>query len=132
MNVDGSNQRRLTNHSDWDGWPSWGRVKVPTAIEDHFGEVLKDFGLCQNYPNPFNSTTTIRYHLSQPGKTRLQIFDMMGRLVHTLIDIQQQGGDYQICWDGSDRDGLKVSTGMYLCQFTADRHKLTKKLILIK
>ncbi len=132
MNADGSNQRRLTNHSDWDGWPSWGRVKVPTAVEDNIGELPKNFHLFQNYPNPFNSSTTIRYHLSQPGKTRLQIFDMMGRLVHTLNDNQQQAGDYQIKWDGSDRDGLKISTGIYLCQLTAERRKLTNKLILIK
>jgi flagellar hook assembly protein FlgD len=63
---------------------------------------------------------------------RLQIFDVMGRLVHTLIDNQQRAGDYQISWVGTDKNGLKVSSGVYLCQLTADRYSLTNKLILIK
>ena len=132
MNSDGSNQRRITNNSAWDGWPSWGKIPVSTSVKDGLGELPKDFKLYQNYPNPFNSTTTIRYLLSQSGKMRLQIFDIMGRLVHTIIDDQQPAGDHQISWDGTDKDGVKVSTGIYLCQLAVDRYKLTNKLALIK
>ena len=106
-----------------------------TSINDEgssFHEFLKEFQLFQNYPNPFNSTTTIRYHLPHSGKMSLQIFDIMGRLVHTIINDQQPAGDYQISWDGTDKNGLQVSTGVYMCQLTVDRYRLTNKLVFIK
>jgi Tol biopolymer transport system component len=132
MNADGSNPQNLTNSAAGDYWPCWGRILVPTGIKDKQGDLPQNFKLYQNYPNPFNSSTTIRYHLSQPGKLRLQIFDIMGRLVHTLIDDQNEAGDYQVSWDGTYKEGLKVSTGIYLCQLIVDSDKLTNKLILMK
>ena len=126
---------QITTDPSSDRHPVWQPRKNPTSVKEggqSFHSFPQKFQLFQNYPNPFNSDTTIRYHLSQPGKVRLQIFDTMGRLVHTLIDHQQQASDYQIRWDGTDNEGLKVSTGVYLCQLTVDEHRLTNKLILIK
>ncbi len=118
MDSDGSNHKRLTNHDGNDMWPAGELGSMPTDVNgnrDFQGLLPEKFQLFQNYPNPFNTNTTIRYHLSQPGKMRLQIFDTMDRLIHPLIDSQQEAGDYQISWNGTDRDGLKVSTGIYLC-----------------
>ncbi|MCI0494321.1 T9SS type A sorting domain-containing protein, partial [candidate division KSB1 bacterium] len=126
---------QVTNDPSSDRHPVWQPRKNPTSVKESgqsFNALPNNFQLFQNYPNPFNSTTTIRYHLPQSGKMSLQIFDIMGRLVHTLIDDQQQAGDYQISWDGTDKNGLQVSTGVYLCQLTVDRCKLTNKLALIK
>jgi len=135
MNADGSNQTRITTSNGNAIDPDWKPITNPTSVKESghsFDSLPKNFQLFQNYPNPFNSSTTIRYHLSQPVQTRLQIFDTMGRLVHTLVDDQHEGGDYQIFWDGTDKDGLKASTGIYLCQLTTDRQRLANKLILIK
>jgi len=135
MNADGSNQTRITTTNGHAIDPDWKPIANPTSVKESrqsFNSLPEKFELFQNYPNPFNSSTTIRYHLSQPVKLRLQIFDIMGRLVHTLIDNQQQAGDYQISWDGTDKKGLKASTGVYLCQLTADRYSCTNKLLLIK
>ncbi len=103
-----------------------------TSIIDEQSSQPKTVQLFANYPNPFNSSTTIRYHIYQPGNVRMEIFDMSGRLVCTLIDDHQQAGDYQISWDGTDREGLKASTGIYLCQLTVDQYALVNKLILVK
>jgi Tol biopolymer transport system component len=126
---------QITNDPSSDRHPVWQPRKNPTLVKESghlFNSLPEEFELFQNYPNPFNSSTTIRYHLSQPGKLKLHIFDTLGRLVHTLIDHQQPAGDYQISWDGTDINGLQVSTGVYLCQLTADRYSFTNKLILIK
>lgn len=133
MNADGSNQIRLTNNLAWDGWASWGAIiESPAGVNKHGSVMQKNYELYQNYPNPFNSNTNICYCILQTTDVKLQIFDALGRLVHTLIDNRQHAGDYQVSWDGTARNGFKVSTGIYLCQLTANGMIFTNKLILTK
>jgi Tol biopolymer transport system component len=135
MNADGSNQTRITTTNGHAIDPDWKPFTNPTSVKESghlFNSLPEKFALFQNYPNPFNSSTTIRYRLSHPVKMRLQIFDVLGRLVLSLIDDHQPAGDHQICWDGTNKDGWNAGTGIYLCQLTADRYTYTNKLLLIK
>ena len=71
------------------------------------------FHLAQNYPNPFNPTTTIRYGLPAAVSMQLMVFDLLGREVTRLVQGLQQPGFYEIQWEGSDRNGRPVPSGVY-------------------
>ena len=73
-----------------------------------------EWNLYQNYPNPFNPTTTISYQLMKESKVRLQVYNMLGQLVATLVDGIQQAGDKQICWNARS-----VATGVYFYRLEA-------------
>jgi TolB protein len=127
MNADGSNPRRLTNHSDWDGWPSWGKVKVPTAVEEQFGELPQDFRLDQNYPNPFNPETKIAFHLPAKEFVTLKILDVLGKEIETPLQNSYEAGLHEIFWNGTAH-----SSGIYFYQLTTNSFQETKKMILAK
>ncbi len=94
--------------------------------------------LSQNYPNPFNPTTTIRYTIPavSPPHTTLKIYNILGRLVRTLVEEEQAPGYYSVQWDGRDNLGQEVSSGIYLCRLgiTGESIKVTKtkKMVLIR
>jgi hypothetical protein len=85
------------------------------------------FELLDNYPNPFNSSTTIRYTIPVSGPVALDIYDILGRKVQTLIDISQQAGEYQAVWEAD-----KVGSGFYFAKLNAGGQSKTTKLILLK
>lgn len=90
-------------------------------------EIPDAFALGQNYPNPFNSSTTIPYSLSQDARVRLELYDVTGRLVATLINQTQPAGQYNLRVDFNDK-----ATGMYLVRLRADGYIATRKLMHIK
>ncbi|MCI0496394.1 T9SS type A sorting domain-containing protein [candidate division KSB1 bacterium] len=93
-----------------------------------------EFALFQNYPNPFNSSTEIKYSLPQEKSSyhvALKIYDIRGRLVSTLVEQNQAGGMYSVNWDGKDKNGQFVSSGMYFYTLQADKYKTTNKMLLI-
>jgi len=100
---------------------------VPTATP-----MLTGLQLEQNYPNPFNSFTTVNYQLSVFGNLRLAIYDIRGRKVCTLVNTQQQMGNYQIVWDGTDEHNLPVAAGLYFCRMEAEAFVKVIKLALVK
>jgi hypothetical protein len=72
------------------------------------------FQLEQNYPNPFSSNTIINYNLLVPSKVKLSIYDLNGRKIRTLLNMQQTAGMHQQSWDGTYDNGLPVPSGTYL------------------
>ncbi|RMH70441.1 MAG: T9SS C-terminal target domain-containing protein [Gemmatimonadetes bacterium] len=89
--------------------------------------------LYQNYPNPFNPQTTIRYQLPQAMPVNLSIYDISGHLIRTLIDLDQQStGTYQITWDGTDNNGLGVSSGLYLYTLQTGDTTESRRMLLLK
>ncbi len=90
------------------------------------------FHLFQNYPNPFNPETTIRYTLSAAGTATLTVYNMLGQRVKVLADGVQRAGSHQVVWDGSDGNGFKVSSGMYLYRLECEDRVAIRKLILVK
>ncbi|MCD6440672.1 MAG: T9SS type A sorting domain-containing protein [Candidatus Marinimicrobia bacterium] len=96
-------------------------IKVPDYIS-----------LAQCYPNPFNQNTTIQYTLHTEGKVTLNIYDLKGRLVKTMIDCIQKEGSYSVEWNGSDANNRKVQSGIYFYEVKLDQFKTIKKMILLK
>ncbi|MCK4447806.1 MAG: T9SS type A sorting domain-containing protein, partial [Candidatus Marinimicrobia bacterium] len=76
--------------------------------------IPEDYAIYQNYPNPFNSNTIIKYQIPFESKTTINIYDIMGRLVNTLVDERQMPGYYLSRWDGRNNSGQIVSSGMYI------------------
>lgn len=88
------------------------------------------FELLQNYPNPFNPATAIRYYLSQPGRVRLEVFDMLGNQVSELVHEQQQAGEHVVSFDANGF--AQLSSGTYFYRLTTDTGSTTKKMLLLK
>ena len=88
--------------------------------------------LIQNYPNPFNLATIIGFHLAQPGRVRLKIMNVLGQTVTTLIDQDLSAGNHSVEWDGRNRFGDLVSSGVYYYRLEAEGRCLSKKMVLIK
>jgi len=91
-----------------------------------------EYALDQNYPNPFNPTTQIKYALPEDGFVKIKIFDMLGREVKELVNTQQVAGYYTIEWDGTNKSGMKVSTGAYLYRIDANKFTKSMKMMLMK
>jgi len=95
-------------------------------------EVPKDYGLNQNYPNPFNASTQINYQLTQPGEVSLKIYNIKGELVCDLVDGYYPAGYHRVVWDGKNREGIMVSSGIYFYKIVSEDFAETKKMMLIK
>jgi parallel beta-helix repeat protein len=85
------------------------------------------FMLLQNYPNPFNSSTTIEYGLPEPGRVRIDIYDLLGRRVEILVDKYMPAGRHQIVWDAS-----AYSSGVYFYRIEAGDFVDTKRMVYLK
>jgi flagellar hook assembly protein FlgD len=83
--------------------------------------------LLQNYPNPFNAQTTVKYILHKTRRVRIDVYDLLGRKVETLVNEEKQAGQHQAVWDASDR-----SSGVYFYRIEAGEFIETKKMILLK
>jgi len=91
------------------------------------------FALGQNVPNPFNPTTTILYDVSAGGgAVTLQIFDVSGRLVRTLVDGHQSPGSKSVVWNGTNDRGQGVASGIYFYRMTAPQFSSTRKMVLLQ
>ncbi|MDE2808338.1 MAG: T9SS type A sorting domain-containing protein, partial [Gemmatimonadota bacterium] len=89
-------------------------------------------GLYPNVPNPFNASTQITYRLAAPGPVRLEIYNVLGQLVHTLVDEFQAAGSYQVHWDARDQWGVPVASGIYLSRLHYPGGVQTRRLLLLK
>ncbi len=109
-------------------------VGLAAAVDDDNGVVLPTtMALEQNYPNPFNPTTTIGFTSSAAARARLEIFDLLGRRVRTLLDGAVEAGTTTLVWDGRDDADRPVASGVYFYRLTAnDSMNSTKKMLLVK
>ena len=86
-----------------------------------------------NYPNPFNPITTIEFNLNESGFVQVEIFNVKGQLVNSLININKDTGYHSVVWDGSDQYGNQISSGLYLYKLKANGNVLsTNKCLLLK
>lgn len=100
------------------------------------------FTLQQNYPNPFsagggttyggNPETSIKYSLMKDDEITIQIFNILGKEVRTLVNERVTAGEHTVRWDGRDNLGRKVSTGIFLYRLSVGEAAITKKMILAK
>ncbi len=103
-----------------------------TGIEEIELDVPKIFSVSQNYPNPFNHQTVIHYACPYTCKVSVKIFDLVGRLVKTLLNEKIDPGYYSVYWNGKDESGKKVASGIYSLKFKAGDYKETRKLLLVR
>lgn len=105
----------------------------PTGVdEENEVELASEFSLNQNYPNPFNLQTTIGYYLPQSSRVKLCIYNITGQKVKTLINDYQTAGYQSVTWDGTNRNGEQVASGIYFYRFKTDYSEETKKMVLLK
>jgi hypothetical protein len=90
------------------------------------------FSLEQNFPNPFNAKTIIRFEVARVSRVRLEVFDVLGRKVMTLVDETLFPGYKQVLWDGKDQNGQEVASGVYFYRLSAEGFQVTKKLVLLR
>jgi dienelactone hydrolase len=90
------------------------------------------FKLYQNHPNPFNPITSLRYDLPEDGLVNITIYDMMGRIVKTLVNSSQTAGYKSIQWNATNDRNEPVSAGLYLYTIQAGGFRQTKKMVLLK
>ncbi len=97
------------------------------------GNLPGDYALHQNYPNPFNPSTTIAYQLPEAGRVTLRIYDLTGKVVNTLVGEYQPAGYHEVVWNGRDRRGAPVATGVYFYRLEAGAEFVkTHKMVLMK
>jgi hypothetical protein len=90
------------------------------------------FELRQNAPNPFNPTTVISYMLPERGRVTVEVYNIAGRLVRTLVDEEQEPGLRSVTWDGTDDAGRGVASGVYLYRVDAGDHSAKRRMVLLK
>ena len=90
------------------------------------------YGLQQNHPNPFNPITSLRYNLPEDGLVNITVYDMVGRIVKTLVNGSQTAGFKLIQWNATNDRNEPVSAGLYLYSIQAGEFRQTKKMVLLK
>ena len=120
-----------------------GGTQIYTALKIKFDEgpggsenntitpAIAELG--QNYPNPFNPETNIAYNIQQAGDVTIEVFNVKGQLVKTLVDGYQTSGNHTATWNGKDANNSSVASGVYFYKMkVGGRYTSTKKMILLK
>ena len=114
------------------GTVKYARRAVLTDIADE-SAAIADFHLEQNYPNPFNPATQIPFQLNRSARVMLEIYDIVGRRIETLVDRKLAAGQYQLQWDGVDEQGQVVSAGIYFYRLSLDNVvRATRRMVFLK
>jgi hypothetical protein len=114
---------------------SWATPAIRGAYFDHLAssdiEISQSlpcsYGLSQNYPNPFNASTCIKYNTPKSTNVKIEIYDILGRKVQTLIDQYQQAGQHSLIWNAGEN-----SSGVYFARITADNESQMIRMMLLK
>ena len=123
-----------------DGWTAesfasiadYGSIDDITDVEDTKAPVPAEFFISQNYPNPFNATTLLSYGLPEPAHVRIDIYNVIGQKVRTLVDEDQVAGYKSVIWDGKSGSGNVVASGVYFARVQAGSFSEAKKMMLLK
>lgn len=104
----------------------------PTDVANGDKSLPTVLALHQNYPNPFNPTTTIEYSLPKRANVTVEIFNILGQSVRTLVNEAKAAGIHRVEWNGTTSDGNQVSSGIYLYRIQAGEFVESKKMLLLK
>ena len=133
--ADGSRREGILTLSQANQDQSWNDPSrwVSTWIGDKMTDVNNDdlsvntYGLSQNYPNPFNPSTVINYSIAEAGMVSLKVFNILGQEVMSLVDANQNAGQYQVKFDAS-----QLSTGLYIYRIQSGSFVSSRKMMLLK
>ncbi len=98
-----------------------------SGLEAEPGNLPQSFSLYQNYPNPFNPTTVIKYSLPVASKVKLEIYNLVGQKIATLVDKKQSAGSHTV-----DFNAANLASGVYLYKITAGSFSAVRKMVLLK
>lgn len=104
----------------------------PLDVDDDPANLPAQFALAQNYPNPFNPATAIDFSLERQTNVRIEVFNILGQSLRTLINEEKPAGDHTIYWDGKDNTGQTVASGIYFYRMVAGDYSMTRKMLLLK
>jgi hypothetical protein len=122
----------LTSGALQDGTYGLNQITAPVSVRIQTRP--EAYALNDNYPNPFNPETTIKYQLPDAGQVRLEVYNMLGQVVKTLVDNQfQNAGRYTLQWDATNNSGQPLSSGVYFYRILAGgEFQSHKKMLLLK
>jgi len=112
--------------------------ELTPALDAHAAGILgrngtpDHFELSTNFPNPFNPYTTIPYQIPENTHVNIQIFDLSGRHIQTLVNTYQSTGYYDLIWNGTDFHGKEISSGMYIVRMQTKNFHQTMKIVFMK
>jgi photosystem II stability/assembly factor-like uncharacterized protein len=107
--------------------PDTNQVGIKDTRESPPGTVLS-----QNDPNPFNSSTRISFGLAEPGYTAISVYNILGQRIRTLVNGYKPAGTYSVIWDGTDKNGRSVSSGIYFYKIETVTLTDTRKMLLMR
>jgi len=106
---------------------AYGGISEQVGIDDRETQVPNRITLLQNYPNPFNASTTICYTLPEPSNITINIYDILGRKVETLVSRKQQAGFHQAIWNAED-----AVSSTYFYKISVGDYTETRQMVLLK
>ena len=105
---------------------------VTAAVQEVLAILPQSFALAQNYPNPFNPSTTLEFDLPMATDIHIVVYDLLGREVVRLVDQRLEPGYHQLVWNGRDRRGRPVPTGLYIARLVTPAYTKSIKLVLLR
>lgn len=118
----------LTRHTE----PGLSFYTLQLSEESELDNLAPITQFLQNYPNPFNPSTTIAYELAADGPVCLEIFNVRGQRVATLVNKRQTSGLQKLIWDGKDDNGRLLGSGVYHYRLRTENGSITQKMLLLK
>jgi hypothetical protein len=110
----------------------WLLPTTATDVQPTLGQSSAAFALAQNTPNPFRGTTSVRFAVPKEGPVTLAVYNVAGRKVADLVSGSLGAGAHAVSWDGTDRDGGRVASGVYLYRLTAGGESVAKEMIFVR
>jgi len=114
-----------------------GTVTVENSLDaGDFGDAVavvpNTYKLSQNYPNPFNPSTKIEFYNASKGRVSVDVYNIMGQKVKTLVDAEMGVGWQEVLWDGTDASGNSAASGIYFYKMSAGDFSQIKKMLMVK
>jgi len=119
----------LATLGEWE--PDSRKQPKPRQENSQTAQVVKKFALLQNYPNPFNPETNIKYALPEESYVLIEVYNILGKKITTILDTEMQEGYHIVKWDGRNSTGQKVSAGIYLVRMKVGSFEKTQKMMLL-
>ncbi len=127
---------KVSNSSAWENYAD-GNLMITSVLStttdnNDQNQVIEKQLTLNNYPNPFNPTTNVQFSMPASGHATLSVYDIRGRKVNTLINKTMNKGEHTIMWDGTDKNGSTVGSGVYFFKLDANGDSKVKKSLLMK
>jgi hypothetical protein len=110
----------------------WINQGASLQLSEEINISPQEYTLHQNYPNPFNPNTSMNFDLPKDGLVNITIYDMMGRIVKTLVNGSQTAGFKSVQWNATNDSNEPVSAGLYIYTIQAGDFRQTRKMVLLK